>query len=393
MTRRSVVITDTERGVHVADFRAAESAELRLAGSRDWSVARHTLRGGRSDGVDVIEVDNGALRLRVLPTRGMGIWNGELGGVPIGWRSPVELPVHPRMVDLSACGGLGWLSGFNELLCRCGLAWNGPPGSDPAGGVESMLTLHGRIANTPAHHVTVTISDEGPGVIEVTGVVDEAMLFGSRLRLTATIRSEVGSHRWQVLDTVTNLSARDAELELLYHLNLGEPFLDDGARIVAAVREVAPRDQVAAAGVEQWHQLAGPTPGYAEQVYFLLLIPDAKGAGTVLLRNAAGDRGLSVTQDLTGLPCFTLWKNTAAAEDGYVVGLEPGTDLPHPRDFERSHGRVMRLPPGASYTTSVEVAVHDDAEAVQRMETGLLATQEGVTPRIHAHPTPPFSPR
>ena len=87
MTRRSVVITDTERGVHVADFRAAESDELRLPGSRNWSVTRHTLRGGRSDGVDVIEVDNGALRLRVLPTRGMGIWNGELT-FAIGYSEP-----------------------------------------------------------------------------------------------------------------------------------------------------------------------------------------------------------------------------------------------------------------------------------------------------------------
>ena len=39
-------------------------------------------------------------------------------------------PVHPKFVDLSVRGGLGWLTGFDEWLCRCGLAWNGPPGDD-----------------------------------------------------------------------------------------------------------------------------------------------------------------------------------------------------------------------------------------------------------------------
>ena len=37
-----------------------------------WSVKKHRLRGGRRDGVDLIVVDNGALRFSIVPTRGHG---------------------------------------------------------------------------------------------------------------------------------------------------------------------------------------------------------------------------------------------------------------------------------------------------------------------------------
>ena len=45
-----------------------------------WSVKKHRLRGGRRDGVDLIVVDNGALRFSIVPTRGMGLWKGWYDG-------------------------------------------------------------------------------------------------------------------------------------------------------------------------------------------------------------------------------------------------------------------------------------------------------------------------
>src|SRR5436853_33695 len=79
-------------------------------------------------------------------------------------------------------GGLGWLAGFDELLCRCGLANNGPPGDDG----KSRLTLHGRIANLPAQLVEVRISLDPPFEISVSGEIEEGMLFFPHFRLTTT---------------------------------------------------------------------------------------------------------------------------------------------------------------------------------------------------------------
>src|SRR6202008_2548122 len=104
-----------------------------------------TLHGGRREGVQVAEVNNGRLRLALLPQRGMGIWKAWVDGVEFGWQSPVQGPVHPAFVPLEDASGLGWLEGFDELLCRCGLQSNGAPDFDAHGSV--LHPLHGRIAN------------------------------------------------------------------------------------------------------------------------------------------------------------------------------------------------------------------------------------------------------
>ena len=237
MTRyKSWVLTDVAADVWVDSFGVSNDS-LRLATPHAWSVHKRTLRGGLRDGVDVIEVENGALAYSVLPTRGMGLWRGEYRGNFLGWKAPLQGPVHPKYVNLADRGGLGWLGGFDEWLCRCGLASNGPPGEDvvtDAAGRTSRahITLHGRIANQPADHVAVAIDPEPPHAIRVIGGVEESGLFCPHLRLTATFSTVPGSNRLTVHDVVENRSAQPAEMEMLYHLNVGAPLLEletDGA--------------------------------------------------------------------------------------------------------------------------------------------------------------------
>ena len=149
MAETSIVLTDVTVGVWLESWSICGTDGPTLAGSGDWSVRKRTLRGGLSDGVDVVEVNNGAFSIQLLPTRGMGLWKADYEGTPLGWDSPVSLPVNPAYVNQESRGGLGWLSGFNELLCRCGLAFNGPPGIDvrvdsDGNRSETPMTLHGQ---------------------------------------------------------------------------------------------------------------------------------------------------------------------------------------------------------------------------------------------------------
>ena len=95
-----------------------------LPGLGDAGVMTRTWRGGLADGVFSVEINTGKALFNVLPTRGMGVWRAHLktpqGWELIGWKSPVSGPVHPAFVDLGEPSGLGWLDGFDELLCRCG---------------------------------------------------------------------------------------------------------------------------------------------------------------------------------------------------------------------------------------------------------------------------------
>lgn len=393
MPHKRIVLTDVADDIDLDDFHLQPDAQLTLRGSANWSISKRRLHSGLSDGIDVIEINNGMLALSVLPTRGMGLWRGRYRQTALGWNSPIVSPVHPGFVNLSERNGLGWLSGFNELICRCGLASNGPPGHDDGGNpVENPLTLHGKIANTPAHHVEVRISREGDGLLSIVGIVDEAMLFGPRLRLTSRLETAAGSDRFRVVDTVTNLGGHAIESQLLYHINIGPPFLDGGAKFVAAVNEVAPRDPRAAEGIDKWRLYEPPTPGFAEQVYYIVPTTDANGEALVMLENAAADRGFCVRFQAAQLPCFSLWKNTQAEADGYCTGLEPATNFPNPRPFERQQDRVRVLAPGDSYRTEFEVTIHDTAESVIATREAIRAIQGDRKPTVHSRPRAGFSP-
>jgi len=397
MATKSVVLTDVAEGVWCDTFELRESADLRLAGGGDWSIRKRTLRGGVSAGVDVIELHNGALNVSILPTRGMGLWRANYRGIDVGWNSPVKQPVNPCYVNLTDRNSLGWLTGFNELMCRCGLSSHGAPGLDTivdntGQKIEAPLTLHGKIANTPAHHVEVAVSTQGDGLLSVSGVVDETMMFGPCLRLKTTYESVPGSNRLTIRDEVVNVAGRPMELELLYHTNLARPFLDAGARLVLPIRQAAPHDARAAEDIKTWQTYLGPTPGYTEQCYCADLIGDDQEKTTVLLRNAAGDRGVSLEYSIRELPCFTVWKCTQAEADGYVTGIEPSTSLPNHRAFERSQGRVITLAPGQSHTSRIELAVHTSTAEVGALEKRIGELQHRAHPIVHERPIAKYSP-
>jgi hypothetical protein len=397
-------LTDVSHEVWVEDL-TVDAAELGLAATAPWSLAKRHLRGGRRDGVDLIIVDNGALRFAVVPTRGMGLWKGFFQGNYLGWESPItDGPVHPALVNLAAAGGLGWLEGFDELMARCGLENNGAPfelKSTGADGSESRVAfgLHGRIANIPASYAAVHVDPEPPHEITVEGHVDETRLFGQQLRLETRYATIPGSNRLTVRDEIVNLRDQPGEFQLLYHWTFGPPFLEDGACLVAPIRSVAPRDARAQEGIAGYDCYTGPQPGYTEQVYFYDLAagPDAlddEAAGPTLamLRNVAGDKAVVLRFRKEQLPAFTLWKNTAGLRDGYVTGLEPGTNYPNPRPFEQARGRVVTLPPGGRYVAETILEVLATPREVTEIEAEVQRIQARVQPTIHQQPVEPFAP-
>jgi galactose mutarotase-like enzyme len=392
MTKTSWVLTDRDQGIWVEELLL--TAEY--IGAPGASVRKRVLRGGLSDGVEVIEVDNGEFSFTVLPTRGMGIWRGHYHGLDVGWQAPVTGPVHPGFVNLQDRGGLGWLTGFDELIVRCGLDNNGAPTTDVVPnnmGIDSEvdLNLHGRIANLPAKRVEVRVLPGDTPTIVILGVVDEAALFYPGFRLTTEISTKCGSNAVSIADSVTNLKAIDAEFELLYHCNFGPPFLEQGAHLELPARLVAPRDVRAVEGIGSYAEYLGPTAGYIEQAYWYEPLSASDGATLAMLRNGAADRGVVIRYNTTQLPCFTQWKNTASVADGYVTGLEPGTDYPNAKGFERQQGRLMRLAPGDTHQVDLTLEVHDDAAGVQGVREEIEAMQSSEKIDVQQQPLPRLS--
>ncbi|REJ98648.1 MAG: DUF4432 family protein [Planctomycetota bacterium] len=386
------VLTSVESNVHAGDF-ALTSDDVGAGGDVDWSVRRVTLHGGRQEGVDLLIVDNGVLVVKLIPTRGMSLLDVRAGDVRLGWDSPVKEVVHPQFINLESRGGLGWLEGFNEWMVRCGLEWAGHPGLDQfidntGAAAEMELTLHGKVGNIPASEVEVLIDGEAPHRIRVRGVVHERTFFGPKLELVTEFSIVPGESAFRIEDRVLNRGATAQEMQLIYHTNYGAPLLEKGARLVTAASEVAPMNETAISGLDEYSVYAGPTPGYIEQVYLFKPLADAEGQCAVLLKNAAGDRGSSITWSIAELPYLTVWKNTSAEEDGYVTGLEPATGYPYHRSVERAWERLPVLEGGESRTFGLTFAVHPDAESVREMEERIGAMQGDTEIRVLESPPP-----
>ena len=355
-----------------------------------WSIRRGRFDVGVSAGIEVVVLQQANFSIAVLPTRGMGILSAQLGDLRIGWDSPVRRPVHPSLVNLQSRNGLGWLDGFNELMCRCGLSYNGPPGQDEAVGspIESDVTLHGKIANLPAHDVRFII-DHGDE-IGVRGTVDESTLFGPQLRLESTIVTKAGQNSIIVRDRITNLGSGPTELQLLYHTNFGSPLLEENGKVSLPAIKVVPRDARAVEDLETWQTYRGPTNGYTEQGYFFEPIGDEQNRSISLLESADGKRGVSLAFCTDQLPCFTLWKCTQPTQDGYVTGLEPGTGYPNFKSFERRHGRVVKLESGAVYETELTLTVLNSAGEVEAVKQRIQSIQGDTPCDVYSQPTAPY---
>ncbi len=352
-------------------------------------VTKRRLTNGRSDGVSLVELEVGDLSLSVLPTRGMGVWRGRCGDVDLKWDAPVPGPVNPALVNLADPSGLGWLDGFDEWIVRCGLENNGSPEFDEKGILK--YPLHGRIANTPAHSVTLSV-DREKGDITLTGVVRETRLFFKKLELTSSLTMHAGSSAFTIRDTITNLSAEPGGFQLLYHVNTGMPFVSAGARAVVPFDRLAPRTPVAVENLSDWNKFGPETPGSSEVVFFFEPAADKDGRVKTMLVNAEENRGLVLGFDKKSFPLFCLWKSRLSNADGYVSGIEPAVNLPNNYSFEKEHGRVVPLKPGKSRTHELRFEILRDAEAVKRTEKEIAAIHKTAAGKIESKPVPEWTP-
>jgi hypothetical protein len=378
---RSKVLIDISANLATANWKVTSTQWAK--GGPAWSVELKTLHGGRQEGVQVIEVDNGAMTFTVVPTRGFEVWKANAGTLRLGWDSPVHDIIHPSYIRLTDNGGQGWVAGFGGLMARGGLASFGSPVQDG----DQQLTLHGHVDYIPASYVSVRYE---AGRLILRGVVDDFQSFNQQLRLISEISTPIGKPQIQFDDQVTNMSDAPQEIELLYHTNFGTPILGAGAEFVAPVKQVAPMTPASAiGGMEDWNRYSGPhASGYAAKVFNMQLYADAKGETKAMLKSADGAQGVLMQLDTHGLPYMSLWKNEITAKGGYVTGLEPGTGFPNARPVERAAGRVPKLQGGESHHAHLVITALTSKAEVDAAASAIHALAAS-PPEVSTTPTGP----
>jgi len=305
---------------------------------------------GPGRGNRIAWVNTGAgLRYKIVLDRAMDIAEAFFNAYSLSWMSYQGPTVPLPMSDQ----GTAWLRTFGGgLLTTCGLTHVGGPEEDTHG----QRGLHGRISNTPAEVLSIEQPDLLRGKMEMSiyGRMKESQVLGTHLELTRRISSTLGESALFVEDTVTNYGNQSAPLMMLYHLNLGWPLADEGAKIFWEgdwrARE-AEADRKIFREEHDFYTCPAPLPahtGAGEEACFIDPDADISGMCTCGILNPRLGVKFSIRFKKEQLPCLTNWQHWGVRE--YVTGLEPGTHYPTGQRQARQDGTLIYLEPGASKT-------------------------------------------
>lgn len=331
------------------------------------------LSGGRSDGVEAVQLSTGSgLNLVVLPGRGMDIFSADYCGASLCWHSPAGVSASAYYEP----EGLGWLRSFyGGLMVTCGLTYAGAPSIDKG----NALGLHGRVSNLPAENVSVDGQwDDDEYTVWVKGSVRETCVFGENVVLTRRVSVRLGESRIFVDDTVENRGFEPVEHMIIYHINLGFPVVSERSRLLTPSISVTPGDDEARDGAENYAAFDAPTKDYREKVYYHDIgcseTGDTKAA--LVNREFGNGRGLGVyvAYSRRELPVLVEWKMMGKGH--YVVGLEPANCHTGGRPAERERGTLQHLQPGECRSYHLEIGVLASTGEIDAVEREIKKLRE-----------------
>lgn len=311
--------------------------------SQLYGIEEHLLVGGKGNGMRLLQLNNGmGLEMTVLPDRCCDISRLRLNGVNLSYFSPCGY-VAPAYYDARDSQ---WLKSFTAgFLTSCGLEAVGSPCVDNG----EVLPLHGSIANQPAEHVWWYEDSED---LVIRALVRDEVLFGRKLKMLREIRVSKADNLFTIRDTIENTGDRTEPLQILYHMNMGYPLLDEDSILTIPSDDVVPRDEHAAVDLSNWMNMEKPQTGYVERCYYHKFT----GPGSAAIYQPKLGIELKIFFDPAQLDCFVEWKMMGVRD--YVLGLECGNCYPDGRDAMRKKGMLKFLEPGCSvqYTVSVQLS-------------------------------------
>ena len=296
------------------------------------SVRRIVLDEGPEKGVTAFAFSTGGgLDFWALGDRAMDIGPLWWRGTPVGWQSPSGFR-HPSLVSSNSDGGRGFERGFSGFLMTCGLDHTRQP--------EPGHPLHGPLPFLPAR---VTAYGENwraaEPVLFAEGEIVQWRHNGEHLALIRRIEAPIGGASLRIRDHVENRGAAPQRHALLYHMNIGFPFLRPGAHLSLDGQRI---------GVT----IDGPDPARTPQTGCLAAA--APRARAVL---QSGGARLTLGFESETLPFFQHWHDPRPGS--FVLALEPCTSM---RPAQGSPADEPMLPPGARRSYAIDVSI-DEGEA------------------------------
>ena len=303
-------------------------------------VRRMTCAEGRGKCTDLFRVTNAAgLDFDVLIDRCMGIGQLRADGQLISYTSETGI-VHPAYYEKD---GFGWLRSFGGgFLATCGLTQVGEPCTG--------YGLHGRIDNIPAEQVSwKRFWKDDTLWAEISGVMYEVSHQGEYLSLHRTIRLNHKEKKIWVDDTIENLGNKPQPFMLLYHINMGAPFLRPGTKVFLPQSSIQTFDPVA----ESHKACSALVPDVSEEGLDLLWLHHPEKSydmHAAMVDN--GNRQIRIAWSADTLPILGQWMLLQPKD--YVLALEPTNTHLQGQDWESANGILQYLNPGETRHAELE---------------------------------------
>ncbi|MFD6175517.1 MULTISPECIES: DUF4432 family protein [unclassified Isoptericola] len=306
------------------DLRALTANDAQLA---DVATFAHVEGTGVGSRVLAVAPDGG-LHTRILLDHGLDLGRAWYAGRAISWTSAAG----PRVTSHGATDDDGWHRGWEGgLVTTCGLRNVGEP--------LAGQPRHGRYTENAAQGVAVE-TDLEAGTVQVRGVVRENDGVGRLLVVRREWTFHLGQGHVELQDVTTNESGAPVIVPMLYHVNLGYPFLEPGSRVVGSADvECGPMGEPRRRDDEVRTWSAEPVDGWS----------------AVSVTSPARGQRVTVRWRTAELPLCHSWRNWRPG--AYVQGIEPANCVVGGVD-EPGRG-APALVPGESRTTRLSILVEE----------------------------------
>jgi hypothetical protein len=261
------------------------------------SLRRYTLTEGAGKGLDVIDCDNGRIRFLLNVDKALDVMQLYHEGQNMSFISKNGFVKRELPFDNRFEGGMLYTCGLDNI------------------GAHEGFELHGKLHCTPAEILRAEVDEQG---ITVEAVIRCTEMAGKNLVIRRKITAAVGAASMEIEDVLCNEGYRTEKYCLLYHVNMGYPMLDEGARVMADVERCTPRNPWSRENLATVFEGLAPVDNRDECCYFIKLRKP-----TVDFVNEKLGKKFNLTYSADTLPCFVEWHSMASGD--YAIGLEPCT--------------------------------------------------------------------
>jgi len=320
--------------------------QAQIGGTRHY-----ILSDGWGRNLRAIDINSGSgLQYTILPDRGMDISLASFKGNNLVYLT-CNGETHPAFYESD---NFGWLHTFGGgLLTTCGLTHLGPPCIDDG----ENLGLHGRYSTIPAKQVvdlSEWIDDEYHIIIR--GVIEDAVLFGYKLRLVREIKSVRGENSIEITDTVTNFGSKPSPYSILYHFNIGYPLLSENTVLKIDTIKTDALNKEGELNIDNFKYFSKPQKKFNEQLFCHTLKSDFLGYSEALIENKKLGISFSLKYDTANLPLLMQWKMMGEGE--YVLGIEPSNSILGSRKDLKEKNILAFLKPNETTTNRIKISIN-----------------------------------